>query len=95
MTQLYIICFDIHDERRLRKVSKQMENFGQRVQYSVFECYLDKADLKELKQRLIEIIDDSEDHIRYYSLCGKDKNKIIVDGRGDGEITPENDYHLL
>jgi len=42
MSKLYVICFDVADKKRLRQVAIQMENFGQRVQYSVFECHLDE-----------------------------------------------------
>ena len=52
-----------------------MENFGQRVQYSVFECYLDFSKLDEPKGRLEVIINLDENHIRYYSLYNKDLKK--------------------
>jgi len=95
MSQLYLICFDIHNERRLRKISNELENFGERVQYSVFECYLSPQNLEKLQQRMEKLMDNNEDHIRYYHICNKDKNKIIVDGRGQGKITENNDYYLL
>lgn len=81
------------DKKRLRRVAIQMENFGQRVQYSVFECYLDARKLKDLKARLKATIKKSEDHVRYYSLCNKDLKKILIDGTGT--VQQEADYHLL
>ena len=93
MSKLYIICFDIADKKRLRQVAIQMENIGQRVQYSVFECYLDANELEEIKQRLKKVINTKEDHIRYYGICNKDKSKILFDGTGI--LTPDADYHLL
>jgi CRISPR-associated protein Cas2 len=36
-----MVCFDVSDEHRLRRVANELENFGQRVQRSVFECWLD------------------------------------------------------
>ena len=93
MSRLYIICFDIHDKKRLRKAAIQLENFGERVQYSVFECHLDASELHKLKQRLEKIIDPEVDHIRYYGLCPKDKNKILMDGKGS--LTEDQDYYLL
>lgn len=93
MSQFYVICFDIANDKRLRKVAIQMENFGQRIQYSVFECYLDKTQLDRLQTRLQFIIDPEKDHIRYYHLCNKDYKKIQLDGIGN--ISPNNDYHLL
>lgn len=92
MNQLYVICYDIADKKRLRKVAIQMENFGQRIQYSVFECYLSSVKLKQLEQRLEKIINLTEDHVRYYSICNKDKNKILLDGIGS--ITADNNYYF-
>lgn len=92
MKQLYAICFDVTDKKRLRQVAIQMENFGQRVQYSLFECYLDEQELQTLKNRLEKIIHTDKDHVRYYSICNKDKNKIQIDGKGT--LTPQKDYHL-
>ena len=91
MSRFYVICFDVADAKRLRKVSIEMENFGQRVQYSVFECFLDESELSELKQRLEQLIMPSEDHIRYYGICGKDKPKVLLDG---ATISRNSDYHL-
>ena len=90
MASFYVICFDIMDERRLVKVSRALEDFGQRVQRSVFECYLNQADLERLRKRVEGVIDVEEDHVRYYSLCPKDVKKIIVDG--PGEVLRDYDY---
>ena len=70
-----------------------LQNFGTRVQYSVFECFLDANDLDTLKQRIEKIIDPDEDHVRYYGLCGKDIAKILMDGQGD--LSVDEDYHLI
>lgn len=92
MKRFYIICFDICDEKRLRHVAIQLENFGKRIQHSVFECHLSEQNLNTLKQRLAKIIDPNEDHIRYYGLCSKDTPKIDINGWG--KLTPDNDYHM-
>ena len=88
-----MICFDVADEKRLRQVAIQLENVGQRVQCSVFECFLETSDLKRLRENLDGIIEPSEDHIRYYSICDKDKPKVLIDGIG--AISRNDDYHLL
>lgn len=54
--------------RRLRRVAKTCQNFGQRVQNSVFECLIDPAQWTTLRQRLIDEIDDDEDSLRFYFL---------------------------
>ncbi len=90
---MFLICFDICDNRRLRLVAREMGNFGVRVQKSVFECYLGSEELAELQRRLARILDAGEDKIRYYSLCGKDRKGILIDGIG--RVTPDSDFILV
>lgn len=92
MSRLYIICFDVADKRRLRAVSNALENHGARVQYSVFECYLDANELNTLQQIISALIDPEADHVRYYELCSKDRNGILIDG--EGRLSPDNDFHI-
>lgn len=54
--------------RRLRKVAKQCENYGQRVQNSVFECLVDPADWAVLRHKLLELYEPEEDSLRFYFL---------------------------
>lgn len=61
---------------RLRKVSKVCQNYGQRVQNSVFECIVDNTQLTELKIKLLEIIDTNEDSLRVYNIGNNHKNKV-------------------
>lgn len=78
---LVLITYDVNTEdakgkARLRKVAKQCVNYGQRVQNSVFECILDTGQCKLLKARLLEIIDDEKDSLRFYYLGNNYHNKI-------------------
>ncbi len=93
MSDFYAICFDVKNKRRLRRVSLELENFGHRVQYSLFECLLDDNDLQTLKQRLAQLIDPDQDHVSYYRLCPKDVPAIRLDG--SGEVTTEPDFHMI
>jgi CRISPR-associated protein Cas2 len=61
---------------RLRMVSKVCQNYGQRVQNSVFECIVDNTQLTELKIKLLEIIDTNEDSLRVYNIGNNHKNKV-------------------
>ena len=61
---------------RLRKVAKECQNHAQRVQNSVFECVLDAGQCKLLKAKLLEIIDEEKDSLRFYYLGNNYKNKI-------------------
>lgn len=78
---LVLITYDVNTEtregrRRLRQVAKACENCGQRVQNSVFECLLDPAQWATLKNRLVEIIDEDLDSLRFYFL-GKNWRRRI------------------
>lgn len=70
---LVLITYDVSTEtdggkRRLRRVAKACRDYGQRVQYSVFECQVDPAQWVKLKDRLIKEIDAEVDSLRFYFL---------------------------
>lgn len=55
-------------QKRLRRVAKACLDYGQRVQYSVFECQVDPAQYVQLKDRLVREIDPQTDSLRFYNL---------------------------
>jgi len=63
-------------KRRLRQVAKACTNYGQRVQYSVFECVIDPAQWVKLKNTLEKIIDDKKDSLRYYYLGANYRRRV-------------------
>ncbi len=78
---LVLITYDVNTEdaagkKRLRKIAKQCVNYGQRVQNSVFECLLDAGQCRLLQAKLIEIMDESRDSLRFYYLGNKYQTKI-------------------
>ncbi len=62
--------------RRLRRVAKVCRNFGQRVQYSVFECIVDPAQWTKMRQMLIDEIDEESDSLRFYFLGSNWRHKV-------------------
>lgn len=62
--------------RRLRHVAKACTNYGQRVQFSVFECVVDPAQWVELKTALEKVIDPKTDSLRYYFLGANWKHRV-------------------
>ena len=62
--------------RRLRRVAKTCQDFGQRVQYSIFECIVDPAQWAVLRRELIDIIDPKEDSLRFYFLGSNWKHRV-------------------
>lgn len=78
---MVLVTYDVNTEtpagrKRLRKVAKQCENYGQRVQNSVFECLIDTAQLKQLKHLLTELIDPEKDSLRFYYLGNKWRKRV-------------------
>jgi CRISPR-associated protein Cas2 len=62
--------------RRLNRVAKACRDYGQRVQYSVFECIVDPAQWAVLKDRLIKEIDDEKDSLRFYYLGSNWRRRV-------------------
>lgn len=78
---LVLITYDVSTKEasgrgRLRKVAKECENYGQRVQNSVFECLLDASQTLILKDKLLSLIDEKQDSLRFYYLGNKYQTKI-------------------
>ena len=78
---LVLITYDVNTQtasgrKRLRKVARECVNYGQRVQNSVFECVMDSAKCRQVKDILEKIIDKEKDSIRFYYLGDNYKNKI-------------------
>ncbi|WP_250228597.1 CRISPR-associated endonuclease Cas2 [Anaeropeptidivorans aminofermentans] len=78
---MVLITYDVNTQtesgrKRLRQVAKQCENYGIRVQNSVFECVLDNAQWLLVKNTLEKIIDKNKDSLRYYYLGNKYQTKI-------------------
>lgn len=89
----FLVTYDVNTltkegRRRLRHVAKICEGYGQRVQYSVFECSVTDIELERMKQRLVKIIEPDEDSLRFYRLSGPREEVVDAYGR-DGYI----DFH--
>ena len=72
---LYLICYDIVNNRRRNKVAKLLETYGLRVQKSVFECVLDDKQYEYLSKCLLRLLNKREDQIRFYPLSAHVRNK--------------------
>lgn len=78
---MVLITYDVSTEtdcgkRRLRRVARACKDFGQRVQYSVFECTVDPAQWVALRARLMKEIDADNDSLRFYQLGANWKPKV-------------------
>ncbi|MDR2151928.1 MAG: CRISPR-associated endonuclease Cas2 [Helicobacteraceae bacterium] len=78
---MVLVAYDVASStqggaKRLRKVAKACVNYGQRVQFSLFECAIDPADWVKLKNTLENVIDRKSDSLRYYYLGANYKRKV-------------------
>jgi CRISPR-associated protein Cas2 len=65
-----VISYDIQDDRRRARIHKALKSYGLWVQYSVFECKLEKKEYLRLRDRLNRLIDkEAGDSICFYFLC--------------------------
>jgi len=82
---MVLVTYDVNTAseggaRRLRRVAKICQNYGQRVQNSVFECLVDPAQWAELRFRLMEIYDADRDSLRFYFLGANWKRRVEHQG---------------
>ena len=86
---MVIITYDVETispsgQRRLRRVSKECQNYGIRVQNSVFECVVDPNQLLILKHKLESIIDKEHDSVRFYFMGNNWERHIETMGASRG-----------
>lgn len=96
---LVLVSYDISfgnpsGKHRLRRIAKACENFGQRVQYSVFECVVDPAQWAKLRNKLLEEFDEEQDSLRFYFL-GKNWQKRVEHHGTNSGYDPETDVLIL
>lgn len=92
MSQLWVIAYDISDHKARKHLHNHLKNYGERVQYSVFECRLDPTQQQQLREQLQPYL-DTGDSLRWYPLCHWCENDI--DWQGKGNSVDPNEYYLL
>jgi CRISPR-associated protein Cas2 len=79
-TTLYVIAYDISDDKRRTRVHKILRGFGRWTEFSLFECFLTKKELLQLRARLDKHLDASQDRVRIYTLCAACRSNIDTVG---------------
>ena len=90
--RLILVCYDVVDARRLRRVARICEGYGNRAQHSVFECFLDERQLREMKGKIESVVKE-EDRVAYIQLCGKCRAGMYAHGQGKKPI--DWDYFVV
>lgn len=78
---LYLICYDVVQDRRRSRVSKVLEGYGIRVQKSVFECALNADQYAMVQRRLGQLIEPEEDQVRLYPMTEPICRKTVILGQ--------------
>ena len=77
----YLVCYDISDPKRLRKVARCCEDFGYRKQKSVFLCRVSATDFVRLRSRLYDLINLEEDQVLFIPMTDSCLERIEAIGR--------------
>lgn len=90
---LHVVVYDIPDDGRRVKLARALEDFGTRVQYSVFECVLTAEQVGTMMERLQRLVDPARDQVRVYRLCGACEPVIAI--LGQGKVTRDPEVYVL
>jgi len=88
-----IVSYDISNTRTRTRLAKKLEDFGPRVQFSVFEGDINRDEFVKLTRVLSSTKLGETDSIRFYTLCSECKRKIKI--WGTGKVTEDNKFYIV
>lgn len=89
MNRLWMLCYDIADDRQRNAVAEALLGVGERVQESVYECYLGQEALQRLLDQLAPLLDATGDSLRAYPLCAWCADRVEWIGLGRRADDPD------
>ena len=90
---LVLVVYDIPDNKRRTKLANFLEGYGRRVQYSVFECFLNLPQMRELHEKVLTKVNPEEDNVRFYWISKNAKSKTLTIGSDIPQPPP--DYYVI
>lgn len=88
---MYIVSYDMSSDRLRQKMSKELENYGKRVQYSVFECRITEKQMNTLYQKMVRIMqEEPTGNVRIYNLCKNCEEKVRTIGIKEEEPSDDD-----
>ena len=85
---LVLVVYDIPDDKRRTKLATFLEGYGRRVQYSVFECFMDLKKMKKLHEAIERRVKPDEDSVRLYWITRDSFERAMVIGQPPLEEPP-------
>ncbi|PID71630.1 MAG: CRISPR-associated endonuclease Cas2 [Desulfobulbus propionicus] len=82
MEHIYLVCYDISDQKRWRKIYKTMKGYGDWLQLSVFQCRLDKENLLVMTDTLTSLMNRNEDHLMVIDIGPASSISLKVESFG-------------
>ncbi len=89
----YLVTYDIPNDTRRLRLAKALKDYGERVQFSVFECLLDEKLFAAMMERIKKEIDQSEDRVRIYQVCEACKKTVTI--LGEGVLTEDPEVYIV
>jgi CRISPR-associated protein Cas2 len=90
---LVVVVYDIPDDKRRSKLSNFLEGYGQRIQLSVFECFLDLSEMQKLYDDVKKRVKASEDNVRFYWISQEAVNRVLTIGGESPQPPPK--YYVI
>ena len=76
----YLVAYDVADDKRRVQVAKRLQNFGKRIQYSLFECDLEAVDYLRMCRKVEAALNLKEDRLHIFPLCAGCTNRAVQQG---------------
>ena len=83
MRNIWIISYDITSDKRRYRLDRFLAQYGQRIQFSVYETIISKDRFNSLRKEIQQIIDGEEDKVNYYRICRWCQDKVILQGTAE------------
>ncbi len=76
----YLIAYDVADDKRRARVVKRLQNFGRRIQFSIFECDLEAVDYLRMCRKVEAVLDFKQDRLHIFPLCASCVGRAVKQG---------------
>lgn len=88
-----LICYDVREPRRYRKLHKIVRSYGVTVQYSIFRARLDEREVQRLRWELSRVLAE-EDRLLIVDLCPRCAERVVAKNQFDDWVDPEPCYMI-